>query len=249
MSVQTIDPPPRHRIADSRPVRQSLHLKSGFREFVIIVLGVLTALAADAIRKSYIDRATQREYIARLADELTRGRDRIVYNRDRNAAAFHAVDTLLARPAAITDTPAILRLVLRAADYEFNQAGVVHDNTYRELLSTGALSLLRDLDTRNSITTYYRLVYRVGDVVNESSDKTRELANRVRAATGESPAQLVEEKIELGKDTQARLLAMFAGRDIDDQLRYLRSRLHDRSIWMDRLLVGTDSVLRELNSK
>jgi hypothetical protein len=249
MSVQTIDADPQARNADLvRRLIQHARVRSGFREFVIVVLGVATALAADGLRKSLGDRAVEREYTARLADELVRGRARIVYNANRVGAALTAIDTLLSARHRTPDT-AVVRLAVAAANYEYNQAGVVHDLTYRELLSTGSLSLIRDLNTRNAITTYYRLAYRTAEVTTETNDKVREFANQIRAATGEPPSKLVQDGLPLSQAASARILTLMASRsDMDDELRFLRSRLSDRSVWIGRLLAGTDTLLTTLSA-
>lgn len=249
MSVQTIDADPQARNADLvRRLIQHARVRSGFREFVIVVLGVATALAADGLRKSLGDRAVEREYTARLADELVRGRARIVYNANRVGAALTAIDTLLSARHRTPDT-AVVRLAVAAANYEYNQAGVVHDLTYRELLSTGSLSLIRDLNTRNAITTYYRLAYRTAEVTTETNDKAREFANQIRAATGEPPSKLVQDGLPLSQAASARILTLMASRsDMDDELRFLRSRLSDRSVWIGRLLAGTDTLLTTLSA-
>jgi hypothetical protein len=230
-------------------VSAAAHQRSGLREFLIIVLGVLTALAADAARKYVVERGTEHEYIARLQDELTHGRERIVYNQGRVGAAIGAIDTLLAMKDRGRNGPAVARLAIRAGDYEFNQAGIVFDNTYREMLSTGTLSLIRDLDTRNGLTRYYHVAYRAGDVANESKERTQYFANLVRAAVGEAPSNVIDTHSALAPDAEARLVAIFAGSStIDDELRLLRSRLKDRSLYLRQLVTGTDTILRILKS-
>jgi hypothetical protein len=224
-------------------------IRRGLTEFLIIVLGVGTALTADRFRKSYSDRALEREYTARLVDELTRGRVRIVYHQGRVDSAVTAIDTLLHARDRTRDTATLSRLAVRAANYEYNPAGIVHDLTYRELLATGSLGLLRDLETRNAITTYYRLAYRAGEVAVETNERTREFANRVRAATGEAPSRLTDGSARLTEDDRRRLVALFvASEDMDDELRLLRSRLIDRFVWNGRLLAGTDSLLKTINA-
>jgi hypothetical protein len=225
-------------------------MRSGLAEFFIIVLGVGTALAADSFRKSFADRHTDREYTARLVGELRAGRERIVYHQNRVGSAMTAIDTLLLPRDYTRDTATMVRLAVRAANYEYNPAGILHDQTYRELLSTGSLGLIRDLPTRGAITTYYRLAYRAAEVTIETSERAREFANLVRAATGEAPSKLVESGYALAPDARARLVTLFVNRkNMDDELRFLRSRLSDRSVWIARLVAGTDSLVNTLESK
>lgn len=225
-------------------------IRRGLTEFLIIVLGVGTALTADRFRKGFSDRALEREYSARLVDELTKGRERIAYNHARVDSAVSAIDTLLNARDRTRDTATLIRLTVRAANYEYNPAGIVHDLTYRELLATGSLGLLRDLETRNAITTYYRLAYRAGEVAVETHERTREFANLVRAATGESPSRLTDGRARLTDDDRNRLVTLFVSKeDMDDELRLLRSRLIDRAVWNGRLLMGTDSLINTINAQ
>src|SRR4051812_36075208 len=115
MTVTTLDPAAGSKFSKGRTAaKRRMHARGGFREFVIIVLGVVTALTAEAIRQSVVDRSTEREYTARLLDELAHGRETIVYNVSRLRTSSLAIDTLLGMPDRTRDTGAVVRLSLRA---------------------------------------------------------------------------------------------------------------------------------------
>jgi hypothetical protein len=221
-------------------------------EFLIVVLGVAVALVADGWRKDLADRKTERAYFSRLRDELTAARDGIEDNRQRVIQAMAAIDTILATSWSVarsTDTLQTVRLAVRAADYEFNPAGVVYDLTYRELLATGSLNLLRDQQVRTAITHYYRLAYRTADVVAAGDDAAaRGYVNRLRASLGTSV--LPDSLGELPASSRRRVAALFPGpKELNDELLLLRSRIHGRMRWLDRLVAGTDTILVRLNAK
>ena len=230
--------------ATPRPPRSDR--RSFASEFLIILTGVLVALAIQAAYQGVQNRRTEREYTARLSDELTRGRQRIIYHQTRVNNAIAAIDTLLA-PAQM-DAVRTARLAVTAANYEYNPAGILHDLTYRELLSTGSMSLIRDLDTRNAITTYYRLAYRAAEVTQEGQERISLFADLVRGATGLPPSTMVQDSVQLPPDARARLAALFVEKRMPDELRVLHSKLYDRSIWIGRLLAGTDTLLTTIGN-
>jgi hypothetical protein len=132
-----------------------------FVELVVIVAGVAIALAADAWRVDLADRRTEREYLSRLRSELETGRAAIAANRDRVSQSVAAIDALLPlEPWGDVEESTFVDLTLRAANYTFNEAGIVYDLTYREMSATGSLNLIRDPRLRVRLTNYYRLAYR-----------------------------------------------------------------------------------------
>lgn len=227
-------------------------IKSVVTEFLIVVLGVGVALVADSCRQDFADRKTERAYVSRLRDELASARVGIELNERRAVQAIAAIDTILDttwNSETLRDTLRTVRLALRAADYEFNPAGIVYDLTYRELLATGSLSLLRNQRARTAISDYYRLAYRTAEVVVAGDDAAaRSYVNRLRASLGTSV--LVDSIGELPASARARVAEMFPGpKELNAELLLARSRTHGRVRWLHRLLVGTDSILAQLSGK
>jgi hypothetical protein len=113
-------------------LRHQPNVRRLFTEFVVVVLGVAVALAADSWRKGLTERASESEYSQRLVAELNDGLKSIDRNHNRVVRAVAAIDTLLSLRTPF-DSTALVRLAVRAADYEYNPAGILHDLTYREL--------------------------------------------------------------------------------------------------------------------
>src|SRR5690349_7662416 len=133
-------------------------LRKAVGEFLVIVLGVGVALAADNWRDERMDRTREREYLARLREELEAGRPLIELHHQRQPAATAALDTLLSmmREGRSRADVGLSKIVEASADYEFNAAGVTFDATYREMLSTGGLNLVSSPAVRTAIGRYYR---------------------------------------------------------------------------------------------
>lgn len=233
-------------------MNRPLAWRRGLAELGIIVVGVALALAADAWRESLGDRTTEREYLNRLRAELETGRVPIAKNLARVSFGAAAIDTLLTldRRANLVDSTAFARLSLRAANYEFNPSGIVHDLTYREMSSTGSLNLIRDPALRVRLANYYRLAYRAGDVARQTSAN---YSDRVRAQIGVDPGpaltpeEFQEDEPVLAAEDRHRLVeALWFQPDVAAELRILRSRLRTSEGWLQRLLTATDSLVLQL---
>lgn len=128
-------------------------------EFMLVVVGVLAALAVDEWRGSLADRERGRQYLSRLAGDL-----------DRTYAAITTVD---ARYDDIVRNGRATLAVLRGeADFPHDTTSFVLSAyiptrsfepqvsraTYDDLVSTGNLDLIRPHALRDSIMGYYENV-------------------------------------------------------------------------------------------
>ena len=138
-----------------RYLRLDLHYLIG--ELIIVVLGVLIALAANGLYEQRQERQREAAYLDRLRSDLQTGSARLQdrqrrYNQSLTAAA-KLVDEL--ESSSPTDSD-LLAYFLYAVQIGGNSAGYAHDTTYRELLSTGNLNIVSDDSLRGRIVDYYR---------------------------------------------------------------------------------------------
>ena len=127
--------------------------RSALREFVIIVAGVLAALAAQAWWSSAQDARREREYLAQLLGDTRENERRLeeaIAVEERAAAA-----TLSAQAALKGPGPAPADSIIEW----FNRAGTTSDfqpvtGTYRAIASTGDLRLIRTDTLRTLLTSY-----------------------------------------------------------------------------------------------
>ncbi len=150
-------------------------------EFVVIVLGVLVALGVDDWRQYRADRELEQHLLDRLAtdlaadatdlalaqsmvarrlwvlDELTIEVDEEVASVGTGGVRFdpERIDSLAnagGRPLGAWDSiQAPLRAFVNMPEFDLS------DDSYREMLATGALGTVSDLTLRSRILSYYRV--------------------------------------------------------------------------------------------
>ena len=157
-----------------------------FSEFAVIVLGVLVALGVDDWRQFRADRALEDLLLTRLAGELVLDEQDVVEAELNAGQRLWVLDATLAElgdtaarhrltPLRLDSVTTSIRLdSLRSrlglaprqdfdptrdplasfrGFWDFDRA----DDSYQEMLATGALATVHDPVTRASILTYYRL--------------------------------------------------------------------------------------------
>lgn len=126
-------------------------------EITIIVIGVLIALGVDNCNESRVARRREHDYLTRLAADIRRDTamfalsDSLLDGKER---ALAAVDSVLSSKRPMRDTVAFLQAVVRSSNLGWNQPRV-RPTTFQDLLSTGNLRLVRDLELRSAIVQYY----------------------------------------------------------------------------------------------
>lgn len=130
-------------------------------EFIVIVVGVLAALAVDDWRQTRADRALENHLLSSLradleADEIDAKGQEDLEQRLRDAAdhILAVVDHPLASSTAKKDTvgseiDASLWLLWWKAELE------VADSTYSEMIATGSFKVIRNTALRDQISKYY----------------------------------------------------------------------------------------------
>ena len=121
-------------------------------EFVLIVLGVLSALMVDTWIEARNDDKLRQEYLTRLIDDLeTDGRNldyRVSFFSDVRSFGLNTLDRIQ------SDEPVEQEDVLAAYYAAEIYAFASFDSTYVDLHSTGNIRLLRDIDLRLALATY-----------------------------------------------------------------------------------------------
>ncbi len=131
-------------------------------EFVLIVVGVLAALAVDEYRTTSEERTQERLYLEGLAQDFERTAEDIgsvgaVYQQARRYG--EAVLPVLRSDASVPlDTAAFL-----VAVYEITRTPepAISRATYEDMLSTGSLRLLRTDSVRQAVVDYYESIERI----------------------------------------------------------------------------------------
>jgi hypothetical protein len=124
-------------------------------QFVVIVVGVLVALAVDQWRSDRNDRAREAEYLARLTADLTADTATFSEFLSLLGTKSDVLGALLVDSARSLSNaePSALMDRLTASGFVAlppNRAG-----TFRELQTTGNLGLLEDVSMRDALAQYY----------------------------------------------------------------------------------------------
>ena len=144
------------------PVR----MKQLLADFVVIVLGVLVALALDEYASGRRDRAAERQYAARLAADLAADTTTFAWLRGILDVKARTLGELLEDPIAFTtvDDPEEKLSALNRATFWGLMA--INTATFEELKSTGSLRLLRDPALRSRLTGHYSGYERVTQIID-----------------------------------------------------------------------------------
>jgi len=127
-------------------------------ELVIVVAGVLIALAVDQWNTERLARIDEARIIDRLIGDLTEDSDALVFEAagvDAKEASLRRIRPVLRSTDARPENPVLfLTDVIGGADWGWNQTAGIR-TTYDELLSTGRFSLIQDTGLRERIAEYY----------------------------------------------------------------------------------------------
>ena len=214
-----------------------LDIYYGIGELLIVIVGVLIALAVDGWNSNRLDRIEEAQAVDRLISDLSEDLERL----GGQASAVEAKEASLARLRSVFDSgssePAdrvqVLQDVIDGADYGRNQVEA-RRTTFSELLGSGRFSLIRDPTLRENINEYYDFDASVQDRIDARETDYPRLAyllvprqdeGSVVGARGEAKldSTLTEAEIE-------SLVSRVLGSELGDQLtgeinlaRYIRN--------------------------
>ena len=124
-------------------------------EFIIIVVGVLVALAVDQWSQARSDRLLETRYLQRLKADLEFDTTLFARFDSRALSAKAGILRDLLAPDALARLRARPNLV---DDLNYSKVVALPTNrpaTFEELQSTGRLSLIQDTDLRGALSYYY----------------------------------------------------------------------------------------------
>ena len=137
--------------------RANLEWRRAATEFVVIVLGVLVALAIDQWNNDRLDRLQEIAIIERLIEDLETDLERIEFGLSRMPQKKEVLRSLAAA-FAVDERPShplkFLQDVIAGSGYGWNQARAQR-TTYEELVGSGRIGIIRNPDIRTLISSYY----------------------------------------------------------------------------------------------
>lgn len=124
-------------------------------EFVVVVCGVVIGFAVTGWAESQAEAARAELYLNRLEADLETNETRFLEARDFRASVRALGEEALRYASGQEVPPSDWRVIV--AYFNASQAGGAEpvDATYREMVATGDLRLLRDLELRGALSAYY----------------------------------------------------------------------------------------------
>jgi len=134
-------------------------------EFIVVVVGVLVALAADSAMDGVRERAVRLEALQAVRGDVTADLAQLDTYRlafiDEQRRAHEDLRAFLADDRPIADSVAFVRDVWLVGSYQTFDANTA---AVEDLKSTGTLRLIHDAELRTRILTYYNIVEDVVEV-------------------------------------------------------------------------------------
>jgi hypothetical protein len=217
-------------------------------EFAVILVGVLAAFAVDDWATDRADRADERRYLTELLGDI-RADSAVI---ERQIALLATVRSRLAELAPVArseapvpaDTIAFLRQVAGSHIYPL---GLGPQTTFRELLATGSLRLIRSPELRSAVIGYYDL-----------KDIT-ELRGQARASGfGDLVRSYLPESIRLENATHAeellrqmsvrRAVEAFRTEDFESGMNRHLNYLDDIELALDQLSLTANRLILRIDA-
>ena len=181
-------------------------------ELLIVIAGVLIALAIGEWNSARLERHEERAAVARILQDLAQDVADFDFKLDRLAAKEESLlrvrDVLML--GAVGDPAGFLQDVIIGADFGWNQGGAMAA-AYTDLLGAGRLGIIRNADVRLSVSRYYE--YLAGELprMDERETAYPQLSYALVPRQYQDPEPfLVEERILERGLTQGEMEAIAA---------------------------------------
>ena len=199
-------------------------------ELVIVILGVMIALAADSWRQDLQEARVESEYLDRLREDVSEGLKVLGDERLGYATVTSAARTIinaLDSEAQSDDDDLLVTNFIAAAHTGFDLEEMASDVTYSELVVSGRLNLIKNHSLREGLVAYYRGSQRLAS----SLQGLPAINHTVGSMTGYLPIEFSTFGAELTAGDRTTLLeALRSDPELVGNIRLLHSEL----IFLDR---------------
>ncbi len=191
-------------------------------ELLIIALGVLVALGADAWNDRRLAHAEEADYLRRVLSELqsdTLMHTFILTRVELKEASLRRVATALGASAgSFPDTASFLTDLADASDFGWNAGPLAETATYEELLSSGKLGLIGEPTLRMSIISYYRRAEGEDRRINARRTEYPSISYRVVPNSRESLASQFGDVERVAVEDAASVIAAVRASELSDHV-------------------------------
>jgi len=243
-----VQPTPRRRKRALISLRSVPWLRLG-TDFVVIVVGVLTALLLEAWRGYAGDREMEAQYLAQIGFDLRRNREllaeAISLERSHLELAQKIEEAMYLAAASHADSLRAWLSARREGAWWYSDPRLV-DGTLSALVETGDLALVRDRGIRSAILGY------LGQLRADSEEFRRfvqyqidaESLLRARGEAGLSPGP------PYGPERQVRRLLIARGDPMGrSAVTALEGAYRNRVWYLEQMLAATDSLAAAMGSR
>ena len=222
-----------------------LHLSA---EFVVIVIGVAVALAAESWRQDLLERSAETEYIERLNIDLQQDQENlkafIEDSLELLASTNHLISVLESSARNLDRDEVISNLLVASSTPTFSVL-TIQDIAYQELINTGGFNIIESSAVRQDITEYYRLA-----TINKNAAERipNSIFSRFRELTGYVPYYYTNLENSLTESDKTRLLEELDDKNILREFRAQRSSLDTIAARLSQLLSLNIETLQILDN-
>ncbi|MDX1625287.1 MAG: hypothetical protein R3323_02130 [Wenzhouxiangellaceae bacterium] len=125
-------------------------------EFVIVAAGILFALQVDQWSQDRSQRTLEREYLARLVEDLEIERAHMaatLRSNDNRIDAVRRLEAFARNPELAAETPSVVPWAIETVSWRAFPN--INAFVFRELQSTGRLTLIRSVGLRRALAEHY----------------------------------------------------------------------------------------------
>jgi hypothetical protein len=225
---------------------------------MVVVLGVLIAFAADGWREDLQQVQEERLYLDRLSEDLDATLTMFQFALARLDTMRNATLALIeiqerGEGSSSLDPDSLAALYISATGPEWVPSIFERGATYRELVASGRLQLLRDREIRGRLVFFYRGLDDLGvDIVNMYDAGLRD---RIASLTGYRPYRLTSRPllsvpgVGLSDENKTRLLdSMRESPPSVADLRRMHGALDYQGVVVKGLAMGLQSLLELLGA-
>jgi hypothetical protein len=120
-------------------------------ELVVIIVGVLLALAADRWNQARSARASEASYLERFAEEIQEDSARAAYYLERRPSLIAGLDSLIYFVDGADAPPNLVTTLISVS----SELSLLPPVAWTEIQATNSLDVIRDPDIRGALTGYY----------------------------------------------------------------------------------------------
>ena len=231
----------------------NINFKQLGAEFVIVVIGVAVALAADGWREDLQLIEEESLYLNRLSEDLNATLNMFQFVQARLDTMRDATLTLIevhdaGESSSSMNPNSLAALYIEATNIDFTSSMLERGATYRELATSGRLQLIRDSNLRSRLVFFYLALDDLGPRMENMFDAG--LRDRISGITGYRPYRLTSQTllsipgIELSDENQDRLLdAMRDSPPSVVDLRRMHAAMDNEGVVVAGLIIQLQSLL------